>query len=585
MIAFVVFSVVRVLANTTQENLEPSEPSLVITEDFRNIPHNPSTAMAGEDVEQGKEGSKDGSARQLIPKDFNSVYEFAWKEFVALNWPVTCQGNDFYNVTLPSDVSNKKYNTLIGTNPKNPRAWELYPSPKDLFEAGENGPLELKEIPEVKKCLGDGVGSEKEYLQTLRLTETGKLVGQEKIKQVKEVNEKGLLNIYGELKEDEKDLPQAIFDANNFPLVDQQGNYILNEIRLNPVEYKQIKENKWYKAENLKKLVEEKTTDVDWKSQEIVRQNNFKLFCSDGIGNNSHYYCGQEGYKDEGAIEIKAAWRVFDERNSEEEKAKYYTANRQLVNKSTEQVIDKNAELGLIGFHIMHKTGGLGWIWSTFQQIDNVPYCGHQDPKTMYTLYGNKCKTTKNKNCETNYPYVDKPYLWNISNDEPKAVTTEGILAELKEQIPSQICSYPIEKFEDKDKKSLLDKTNEEWQKALRDVNNKSVWQYYQLVGVQWLGNPYLPYENNKQDGHREIKVNQSQEIDDNYSLTNPAIEPYVQRASCIVCHTYANLPGKDNTGKEYSCGLITDNNENKEAKIAKIKACSDFSFLMDNAR
>ncbi|HBL14638.1 MAG TPA: hypothetical protein DD379_25260 [Cyanobacteria bacterium UBA11162] len=544
LIAFVVFSVARVLANTTQENLEPSEPPLVITEEFKNIPHNPSTPRDGEDIEQGRRGLKDGSARERILKNKREQFaEFAWKDFVALNWPVSCSGDDIYkDISLLLDENNKPYNILIGQEPKASRAWELYPSPKDVFKENGAEPTPLTELPEVKKCLGDGSGSEIEYGQNLRLTETGELVGKEKIAEVRRANEGKLLNSDGELKEEIS--LQAIDDAINFPLVDQQGNYVINEIRMNPVEYNQIKDNKWYEAKKLNELIE---------SEKM-----FHLFCSNKASKSSNHdaYCGENGYKDEGSIEIKAAWRVFDGRNSEQEKEKYYTTKRKIISQ-TGDVLNEQAELGLIGFHIMHKTSEDGWVWSTFEHVDNAPLCSSGDKQEMksYTLYSkNKCATQEN--CKENYPYVEQPYVWNISNEGPKAVTIERIAVEegritaVKNQIPSQICRlYTISKN--------IEKANNTWKQALKDVNNESVWQYYQLIGVQWLRKPESAYNENL----REIKID---DVNNNekFTLENMAMEPYIQGVSCIVCHTSAHL---------------------KDDNKATIKA--DFSFLMDNAK
>src|SRR4029078_5793422 len=135
----------------------------------------------------------------------------------------------------------------------------------------------------------------------------------------------------------------------------------------------------------------------------------FQLVCSSASKSTkdfSNKYCDK--YEAEGAIEIKAVWRVFDGRNTEQEKARYYLTKRKIVGKKGE-ILEDQAELGLIGFHIMHKTSKLSWIWSTFEHIDNAPPCDDQKttPKktTRYTLYNKECNT---ENC--NQPYVKPPY-------------------------------------------------------------------------------------------------------------------------------------------------------------------------------
>lgn len=324
--------------------------------------------------------------------------------------------------------------------------------------------------------------------------------------------------------------------------MDRQGNYVINEIRLNPVEFKQIVEKKWYDATNLLSF-NDSTTKL------------FQLVCSDGIKTTTNQkYCDK--YEAEGAIEVKAVWRVFDGRNTEQEKARYYTTKRKIVSKEGE-ILKEQAELGLIGFHIMHKTSNRGWVWSTFEHIDNAPPCDAQKT-TPYTLYNNECNTG---NCKENEPYVKPPYLWDTSNEEPTAVTLEvsqGIA--VKDQVPSQICRASSIS------KSATDR-NKLWQNSLRAIAESSVWQYYQLIGTQWLQHPELPYS--QMTGFRRNITSRKP------PLTNVALEPYAQGVSCIICHTSASLPGEGS-----SCQLMARQDEKD-----KIKACADFSFLMDNAQ
>ncbi len=140
----------------------------------------------------------------------------------------------------------------------------------------------------------------------------------------------------------------------------------------------------------------------------------FQLVCSSASKLTKEYsnqYCDK--YEAEDAIEIKAVWRVFDGRNTEQEKARYYLTKRKIVSEKGE-ILEEQAELGLIGLHIMHKTSRFSWIWSTFEHIDNAPPCDHQkmtpQKTTGYTLYNRVCNT---ENC--NRPYVKPPYLWYIS--------------------------------------------------------------------------------------------------------------------------------------------------------------------------
>ncbi|HEY9853365.1 MAG TPA: hypothetical protein V6D28_28085 [Leptolyngbyaceae cyanobacterium] len=560
-VAFIVIVGEIALGKTLAKNQQLNPSLIEITEAFKNIPYNPDMARDIED-NRGKLGKDIAADESRIPYNHSYTYtgqdsaekninEFAWKDFVALNWPSDCSGKPLEN-------------QLIGQVPDAPRVWELYRSPKSVFLP--NGTPPPSEPPEVKQCLNDRAGSEIEYNQNLRLTEAEDLVTEKESSEYKIASRKDLLNRYGELNSkltiDGKEVNislSSIDAANKIPLVDRQGNYVINEIRLNPVEFNQIVKNKWYDATNLVSL---------WQNSDSPKL--FQLVCSKEMGTSTNRkYCNTNDNEAEGAIEIKAAWRVFDERNTEPEKARYYTTKRKIVSKKGE-ILNEKAELGLIGFHIMHKTSSRGWIWSTFEHIDNAPPCDDRKTK-QYTLYNNECNT---KNCQENEPYVKPPYLWDISNKEPKAVTIEvnqGIA--VKDQVPSQICrANEISKF--------ATDLNKEYQNSLKAIDESSVWQYYQLIGTQWLKAPENPYSN-----FAEGKIRRREIMPDSVGkqpLTNVALEPYAQGVSCIVCHTSAHLPIKDNV-----CQLNGDS-KNCEDNVCRLngdpKNCADFSFLMDNA-
>lgn len=512
------------LASVMQRNQELIQPPIKITQAFKEIAYNP-------------DFTKDENVVPVNPnsQEEQAINEFAWRVFIALNWPVDCQGKTLSSIERPGE---KK---LIGQAPENPRTWELYPSPQDVFLPKGAEPPPLNNVPEDDRCLNDRAGSEIEYKQSLRLTETGELAGEQEFREVETAMRTDLLDGYGELKSEVDSVPgikgkpvkislSDIDAANQIPLVDSQGNYVVHEIRINPIEYNQIMDNKWYDATQLAALANS--------------NKQFRLLCSKGMKTRTNSkFCDK--YEAEGAIEIKTVWRVFDERNSTEEKARYYTTSRKIVDRKGKFL--EQAELGLIGFHIMQKTSIRGWIWSTFEHIDNAPSCN--DRAKPYTLYNNECKTGK---CQQNKPYVKPPYFWHITNGEPKAVTLEEIA--IKDQTPSQICRANLIS------KSAMDE-NQEWQKSLRSIERSSVWQYYQLIGTQWLRNPEIPYSNQE--------VNRREITPAHIPLTNVALEPYAQGVSCIVCHTAARLPipGK-------FCQLNGD-----------AKNCADFSFLMDNAR
>jgi len=416
-------------------------------------------------------------------------YDFAWRTFVALNWPSDCAGNP---------LEDKK----IGEAPYAPRIWESYLLPDEAFS---NNPKNKKDLGCVRNTTesnsdpkaGSEIAQRLVPEVTLRFTEFG-----------------------------DSDQIISLLLGSAGALVDKQGNYVINEIRINPAESSQIKDNQWYDVANLQGF-----NDQD---------NPFNFVCSepdkDGQAANGKVCKSRSS---NGAMEIKAAWRVFDQRNSEQEKAQYFTTKRKLsvINEANSTHTLQEIEVGLIGFHIMQKTNNNGWIWSTFEHIGNAPNCDSLslvNDTTSYTLYNPQCQ---GENCKTNHLYAEKPYLWG--DKAPYAVTTNG-----KHQIPSQICR----KLNLSGNKDLIE-INRVWQNQLEN----SVWQSYQLIGSQWLLKPEVPYS----DTIREIVPGDSRN-----SLVNVTLEPYQQEnTSCIQCHTFAKLGGKKNSPKADFSFLMLDEN------------------------
>jgi len=427
---------------------------------------------------------------------------FAWKAFVALNWPADADGSPLTDQT-------------IGEAPDAPRVWEFYQAPEEVFN------------PKSKQSTGPKV-------QNLRLTEIN---ANETLAQLREraLSEYRRGNPSQELLGIFPDLESAeILVEGSKPLVDRAGNYIINEIRMNPIEANQIVSNKWYAANSLQKF---NNTD-----------NKFALVCSqmdpDGI-HNGEFPCTENDTV--GAIEIKAAWKVLPEPIPQEVQSEYYTTSRTFaIQDVSEQEREMTVPVGLVGFHIMQKTSQQGWVVATFEHLNNAPDASDSPPTGSYILYDPDC--TGNY-CEANTPFVKEPYLWR--DEFPHAATkTEG---QIEPQIPSQITRLiPITQ--------VAGALNAEWQEALEEVSASSVWKNYQLIGTQWLSSPAVPY-------NLQIRDIQPRQGNQASKLANVTLEPYVQKStfgsSCITCHTTAKLPSRKEPPTVFS----------------------DFSFLIKNAR
>jgi len=133
-----------------------------------------------------------------------------------------------------------------------------------------------------------------------------------------------------------------------------------------------------------------------------------------------------------GAVEIKAAWRIL---TGADNPARYYTAHASVRTAGGE----RDAAVGLTGLHIIIKTPNAPqWIWSTFEQVDNVPGPAGQAP-------------------------------WSYNNPAAAAVPNK----ETPPGTPTQVERYY---------KELPVAINNTWRNALKGTP----WQYYQLIGVQY---------------------------------------------------------------------------------------------------
>ena len=88
-----------------------------------------------------------------------------------------------------------------------------------------------------------------------------------------------------------------------------------------------------------------------------------------------------------GSIAVKAAWRLMTDADTPAVRARYYIVNNAVVvdvaaSRAAGRIVCAKADLGLVGFHIMIKTRYRPqWLWSTFEQVDNVPPAGAGDAR------------------------------------------------------------------------------------------------------------------------------------------------------------------------------------------------------------
>ncbi|NKJ37367.1 hypothetical protein [Rhizobium sp. SG570] len=198
---------------------------------------------------------------------------------------------------------------------------------------------------------------------------------------------------------------------------------------------------------------------------------------------------------DAGAIDIKASWLDMTGIGHPE---RFYTRDAYLLDLASETCSKKR--VGLVGLHIVQKTASRPqWIWSSFEQVDNVA-----DPHSLAPL-------TFNANDGVPMPKDENPYKFPPPVETPPPFNVER----LKPVHPQ------------------TEKTNQAYRALL--AKNGGPWQFYKLVVTQWpttAGDPSL-------DG-RPNHTFPGQGTDAT-SFANTTMETFDQKSistGCMNCHT-----------------------------------------------
>lgn len=380
-----------------------------------------------------------------------SFDNFSWQSFAALNWA--------------SDAKGKPIGSSIAQYPELSRVWEHYTKASKVFNAGN------KEVNSFEMSNS----SLKVMSQTSKISNDLHLSG--------------------------------FKEADDFPLIDRNLNFVVYEVKINPIEEKFINDSLLYTKKGI-----------------------YDYYKANGA---IKLPVQNESLNLPGAIEIKASWRILDAKYGDD-LSKYYTQKATIVvsseNSVSGQSFSFDCTIGLVGMHILRKTAGFkNWVWSTFEHIDNVPD-NVQEAQTAqqnnWSFYNSECL-----NCPVNQPpnhifprdinkAKDTVYKWNITAPyaAPYAIKIPG---EANGKVfGTQVTRvYPIY--------YCTEQVNSIWQSKLSALG--SVFANYKLIGTQWM----IPT-----DGEPPaIKINAP------FRLANTTAETYMQEdASCISCHTFAGI-------------------------------------------
>ena len=360
-------------------------------------------------------------------------------------------------------VPDQPNNTSIFFNAPNgtPVVWGTYKDSFDLFGQKDQRPSPWNENGPIAPCPGVAAGQ-----KTLIFTTKGETP----LMQTKQ--------------------------AFSFPLVDQQSNYVYFDIRYDEAEYNFIRgqdsdPTSWLYL--LKNLAPKENTPT---GVQMPMTTTATL----------------------GSIMVKAAWRIS---TPKDDPKRFYAINAQIYDAQKQACTP--ATVLLVGLHIAHKIDPFPeWVWSTFEQVDNVPPDPDVTPKPSPPPNGysfnNGTDTPK-----TTGGYDYKPPLPAAGQPTPKPVQVTRV---------NPIPNTPA-------KQSTRD-VNAYYQQLLKGT----VWQYYQLAITQWpvggTGNPFILMQNGgvyPQNAGGAFPVN---------GAVNTTMETYFQIQndaagaggnSCMSCH------------------------------------------------
>lgn len=376
---------------------------------------------------------------------------FAWTNFLALNWNASNSRGIPDSTIVAADYGKP--------GDFSPTVWESYLSMEEVFT--DHGPtpwtdVNFKRTNFIKKMS--------------HLSKVGHTLGT--------VNKK-ILKAAGSSVEE-------LFQAKGSWLTDQKGNLVWYEVKINLDEYNFIAQNQLY--DPTKQLSYATANKGIWLPG------------------------GPSSYGKQGAMELKAAWKVVNATDLDSIKP-FYKISKAMVpevlgfDKNKQPILGKYSMqyMALVGLHIIRKTNlAHQFVWMTFEHVDNAPTEGQIDPLKKYSFYNKDSK--------------------DVPNQSPNPAT-----ANIK--TPVQVTRIAANAIN-----SDIQSLNSYVQNMIRQSNPNSVWQYYQLVNVQW---PQNPIEDNANNGGL-IPLNEGGITPTN--MANVTMETYAQNNYCMSCHKFASV-------------------------------------------
>ena len=442
--------------HAAQQDIPPVGPNApAYLGNFPDFAVNPTSQMPG-DVDTAFQKALEGVQEfPLVQREFDL---YSWQMFFAVNWPTNDAGQAGPTLTdtsfgAPRWTLWNKSPDVYRVDGATPAACTAGAGPKPMIlKAPKKGEPGARPLVAVSKTLTPFAEQADANPRTTRFL--------------------GVISAVGEVtvNTDLSDIQQAFTG----PLIDQNGEFVYYEIMIDP-------------------------NETGYLCQTGLYNINGQVAFS-GAGNKVDMPIGIDTTDWSGSFELKIAWKVL--KPGVDDPTRFFTQDAYIKDEdANNKEITRKVKVGLVGMHIGHKTkSSPQWIWSTFEQVDNLDVDPVAHPKLSPSF--------TNPNCPICTPNV-------------LPVAINGVYP----RTPVQAWrSIPIPG----DKVAL----NRQVQAAMASIG--SVWQYYQLIDTQWPTSPSTPPSqwNSLPDG----VVNKPGGNATPVFLTNITMETYFQGPTAAAC-------------------------------------------------
>lgn len=243
--------------------------------------------------------------------------------------------------------------------------------------------------------------------------------------------------------------------------------------------------------------------------------------------------CPETGQQ--GAVMVKAAWKVLDVTASDDP-SRFHTVYALVLTPATggQPETCERQLMGLVGLHIATKTqGDPQWVWSTFEQVDNVPTQGDEKDDGRYNFFQPGCS-------DCNAVNEPPPEPWN---PHLQPVTSNAGKSQVVRQIP-------------------ITEATKDLNAQVQGILGGTVWQHYELISTQWPTDASGSATSKPSAANNWC--NPLNPVDETGApapvfLGNTTLETYIQgtvpqaSSSCIHCHLNATMAEGQNNFSDFT--------------------------------